>query len=369
MLFSRFKNFDSTLFVLMVLLIIIGLSVQYSLSLSQVNFKSSNFVKQSIFAVFGLVLFFVIASLDFRFIKAINLVFYILVVLLLLGVLIFGQVSHGVKGWFNLGFFNFQPIELAKLAALLALAQFWGFSRQPIRILHIIVSFIIILPLLFLIMRQPDFGSAMMIVILWFGLLLMMDRNKKHILGLLLIIILIGALGWSFFLKDYQQDRILTYLNPQSDQAGRGYQITQSTIAVGSGQIFGRGFGLGTQSQLRFLPASETDFIFAALTEEFGLMGTILLLGFYIALISRLVKIAKSAYDNFSQIFVLGAVIYFFSQAIINIGMNVGLFPIVGIPLPFISYGGSSLLVSMLILAIIESILLYQPFTHTPEQK
>ncbi len=358
----KIKRFDFSLFILTLFLIIIGLVLQYSLSLAGGS-GSNNFVKQLIFFIIGLVLFFAVSFVDYRFIKSAVFLVYVLTILFLIFTLFFGHVFRGVKGWLSFGGLNFQPAELAKFTAIIILAKFWQESRKPIRVKHIIASFVLIIPLIFLIFFQPDLGSAAMIVFLWGGILLLIDENKKHILGLLIIVILISLIGWFAFLKDYQKERISTYFSPSSDPLERGYQITQSIIAVGSGEILGRGFGLGPQSQLKFLPASETDFVFAVLAEEFGLVGGLFFLIIYSLFLYRLIVVGRTVYDNFSLIAILGSAIYFFVQLIINVGMNIGLVPIVGVPLPFLSYGGSSLLVSLLTLGVIESIIIHQPFT------
>ncbi len=360
---AQLKRFDVTLFILMALLVIFSLVAQYSLSLGIKNEGGNIFSKQTIFAVIGLFLFIIISFIDFRFVRSSAYLIYLLTFLLLIAVLIFGQNFRGVKGWFSFGSFNFQPAELAKLSTIIILAKFWQEARKPVRLKHLIFSFILICPFIFLILRQPDLGSALMIIIIWFGIFFLVDKNKKHFIGLLIIVILISSVAWFSLLKDYQKDRILTYLSPQSDPLGRGYQITQSIIAVGSGQVSGRGFGLGPQSQLRFLPAGETDFIFAVLAEEFGLIGCLILLGLYAALFYHLIRIAKLVYDNFGLVLILGTNILFFFQMFINIGMNIGLVPVVGVPLPLISYGGSSLLISMVSIALIESTIIHQPFT------
>ena len=368
MRFGLFRNFDRVLFFLMLGLIIIGLAVQYSLSLAvKLSTGTSepglnNFTKQCIFVGIGLILFFAISLIDFRFIKVSAYWVYILTILLLIGVLLFGQTLRGVKGWLNLGFFSLQPTEIAKLVAIIVLARFWQEVRQPVRVHNLLVSFLLIAPLFLLIVRQPDLGSAIIILLLWLSIIFLADKNKKHVIGLLIFIILISVLAWSFFFKDYQRERILTYLNLSSDPLGRGYQITQSVIAVGSGQFFGRGFGFSPQSQLRFLPASETDFVFASFAEQFGLFGCLILLGLNLFLLYRLIRISQTAYDNFSLVSVLGVGLYLFFQLMINVGMNMGLMPVIGIPLPFISYGGSSLLVSMIALGLVESIIVHQPF-------
>lgn len=365
--FLQLKRFDGILFIVMALLIIIGLVILYSLSLAIEHTGPNNFIKQFIFAIVGLIIFWLIVFTDFRFFKSTAYWIYILTILLLLTVLIFGETFRGVKGWLSFGFFNFQPTELAKLAAILVLAQFWQEARKPVRIRDLIISFVLIFPSIYLILRQPDLGSAALIIILWLAILFLIDKNKKHIFGLLLIIIVIASISWLFFLQDYQKDRIITYFDPQKDPLGRGYQITQSMVAVGSGQILGRGFGLGPQSQLRFLPAADTDFIFAVLAEEFGFIGCLLLLGFYTVFLYRLIDISKRVYDNFSLVLVLGVTIYFFVQMVINISMSIGLLPVIGLPLPFISYGGSSLVISMMAVALIQSIIIHQPFTKNED--
>ncbi|MDA2936182.1 rod shape-determining protein RodA [Patescibacteria group bacterium AH-259-L05] len=363
--FTFLKRFDTVLFIFMVLLIALGLATLYSLSLSFEHEGMSNFSRQLIFTGIGLVLFGVVSVTDFRFFRSVSYWIYIITILLLVAVLIFGVTFRGVKGWLSLGFFNFQPTELAKLAVILVLAHFWQEARRPIKITDVMVSFVIVLPSIYLILRQPDLGSAAMIIILWIAIFLLVDKNKKHIAGLLVILIIIASLSWMFVLEDYQKDRIFTYINPDLDPLGRGYQITQSIVAVGSGEIIGRGFGLGSQSQLHFLPAPDTDFIFAVLAEEFGLMGSLLLLGLFTLLIYRLIRISEVVYGNFSLVLVLGITLYIFLQMGINIGMNIGLIPVIGVPLPLVSYGGSSLLISMIAVALVESVVMHQPFTKT----
>ena len=351
------------MFILIFLLVIIGLVLQYSLSLSTpgINF----FVKQCIFVSVGFLFFFVISFIDFRFIKATAFSIYLLSILLLISVLIFGKELRGTKGWLDLGFFNFQPAELAKLATIIILAKFWQITRSPIKPKHLFFSLVLILPLFFLIIKQPDLGSALTIILIWLGVIFLVDSNKKHLLSLLLIIVLTITFSWFFLLKDYQKDRISIYLNPSKDSLVSGYQVNQSIIAVGSGQFLGRGFGLGTQSQLKFLPDSETDFAFAVLAEEFGLVGCLFLLGIYSLLLLRLMHIARHVYGNFSLVLICGVTIYLFFQMIINIGMNIGLAPVIGLPLPLVSYGGSSLVITLISLGLVESVLRYQPFTKT----
>ncbi|OQX71239.1 rod shape-determining protein RodA [Candidatus Parcubacteria bacterium 4484_255] len=358
--FSKLKSFDWTLFILIFLLVIIGLVLQYSLSLSA---QSANFfLKQCIFVAISFLFFWLIFFIDFRFIKATAFLIYLFSILLLGAVLIFGKELRGSKGWLDFGVFNFQVAEFAKLATIIILAKFWQVARSPVKPRHLFFSLILILPLFFLIIKQPDLGSALTIVLIWLGVIFLVDSNKKHLLSLVLIIVLASVFSWFFLLQDYQKDRILIYLNPAKDSLKSGYQVNQSIIAVGSGQFLGRGFGLGPQSQLKFLPDSGTDFVFAVLAEEFGFMGCLLLLGIYLLLLLRLVRIARQVYGNFSLVLICGVVIYLFFQMVINVGMNIGLAPVIGLPLPLVSYGGSSLLVTLVSLGLVQSVLRHQPF-------
>ncbi len=357
---KKLKRFDLGLFFGMLLLIILGLAILYSLSLR--SGATNYFKKQFIFVIIGLLVFFAATFTDFRFFKSTTYWIYILTIFLLIAVLIFGREIRGVKGWLNFGFFNFQPTELAKIVAILVLAKFWQEARRPVKISDIVISFLLISPLVYLISRQPDLGSALVIMIIALGVLFLVDKSKKHLISIFLLIAILLVVSWFFILKPYQKERIVDFLRPQQGSGESVYQITQSKIAVGSGKVFGRGFGLGTQSQLKFLPEPHNDFVFAVLAEEFGLIGSLLLLGLYIFVIFRLIKISLAVYDNFSMVLGLGVGVYLFLQMIVNVSMNIGLFPIIGLPLPFVSYGGSSLVISMLAIGLVESSLIHQPF-------
>jgi rod shape determining protein RodA len=355
------KSFDFTLFILVFLLVVIGLVLQYSLSFAG---TSVSFSRHLIFVLIGFLFFGLVYLIDFRLIKATAFFIYLLSLILLILVLFFGKSLRGTSGWLDFGFFNFQPAELAKLAAIIILAKFWQKAPSPVKTKHVLYSFLLIAPLSFLIALQPDFGSAVTIVLIWLGVLFLVDSNKKHFLSLFLIFILIASLAWFFIFEDYQKDRILTFLQPSRDVLKSGYQVNQSVIAVGSGQFWGRGFALGTQSQLKFLPDPGTDFIFAVLAEEFGLLGSLFFLLIYFLFLARLVRIARQVYGNFSLVLVCGVMIYFSFQMLINVAMNLGVAPVVGLPLPLISYGGSSLLISLISLGLVESVLRHQPFSR-----
>jgi len=362
---AKLKQFDWSLFILMMVLVSFGLISQYLLCLNEIETGISTFWRQLIFSAIGLSLFFFISCLDFRFIKSLSYPLYSFTLFLLILVLLFGKILRGVKGWFSLGPFTFQPAELAKLSVIVLLAKFWQQAQRPLKFSRFLLSFAIVAPAFFLITRQPDVGSASIIAIICLAVSLLSLQNKKHFFLLALILLIVLISSW-FLLRDYQKGRILNYFNPNRDPFGQGYQINQSIIAIGSGKLLGRSFNLATQSQLGFLPATKTDFVFAVLLEGAGFLGCLLILGVYLFFLLHLIKIARSVYDNFSLILVLGIALYFFLQMIINVGMNLGLLPVIGVPLPFLSYGGSSLLTSMIAVALVENTVIHQPAHQTP---
>lgn len=345
-------KYDWLLCVFILILIILGLIVHSGFD---------NFSRQLTFSILGLVLFFLISFIDWRYFKTFAWFFYFFSIILLVAVLFFGETFRGVRGWFYFKGISFQPVELVKFTVILALSRYWSKKGAIISWPKIIGSFFLIVPAIFLVGIQPDIGSSLIILSIGIGFILLVDRNPKRIfcLGLILLVLIAGL--WFFILENYQKDRLISYFNPKSDPLGRGWQIAQSIIAVGSGQFFGRGIGAGTQSQLKFLPAAQTDFVFAVLAEEMGLIGVILLFGFFFLLFRRLIKIAKILSDDFASLFVLGITFNLFFQFILNIGMNVGFLPIIGIPLPLISYGGSSLVANLISLGAIEGIIKKQP--------
>ena len=365
MFFKKFflfiKSFDWSLFFIIVVFLAISLAIQYTLSLGTENNDFSYFNRQLLFVAIGLVLFFIFSFIDYRAYRAYANIFYIVILALLVLVLIIGLTYRGTKGWIGIGNYNFQVIELGKIAAIILLAKFWSIRiKNGVNIKEIVLSFVMLLPAFILVLLQPDFGSFFVLFSIWFLILLIIDRKIKHFAWLFALGVVVFISMWFGTLKNYQKDRILVYLDPGKDPFGRGYQITQSMIAVGSGQLLGRGLGLGPQSQLRFLPQNRTDFVFSVIAEELGLVGISMILVFYFILFYRLLKMAKSAYDDFSLILILGFASVFLIQIIINVGMNIGIVPIIGIPLPFLSYGGSSLISSLIMMGILQSIILHK---------
>lgn len=355
--FLFFKRFDWVLFVTVLLLLILGLVALYSIALSKTISDFLNFKKQIIFIFVGLALFVIFCVLDYKWLKFYYFVFYGVAVLLLIGVLILGETVRGTKGWFSFSWFNFQPVEFAKLSLIIFLARYFSHGAHEIfKLKHILVSGLFSGLLVILVLLQPDFGSALILFLLWFGMLFLIGMKRSHLLILLLLIAVLFVSSWFFVFEDYQKARIISFFNPSSDPLGRGYNITQAQIAVGSGQLWGRGIGFGSQSQLRFIPENQTDFIFAVLAEELGFLGSILILSLWGIIFWRIIKIAQKARDDFGLFLAVSTAIIFLIQVFINIGMTIGVAPVAGISLPFLSYGGSALVMNLAMIGILESI-------------
>lgn len=340
------------------LLICFSLAAIYSIAISNDSPDFSNFRKQLLFGAFGVMLIFAISFFDYRLWRDLSYLIYGSVALLLAAVLFFGTTVSGTTGWFSILGFKFQPVEFAKIALIIFLA--WFLSNQGLRIREFkifLITAVITGVYFLLVMLQPDFGSAMILFFIWIMMIFFAGANKKHLFLIALAVIVAVLISWFFLFQNYQRDRIITFLNPQADPYDRGYQVRQAMIAVGAGQWFGRGLGFGSQSQLKFLPASQTDFIFAVIAEELGLLGVGLILFFWLIIFYRLIKAAKTVKDSFATIFILGVTVLFFVQLVINMGMNIGIVPVTGISLPFLSYGGSFLVTGLALIGIIESMI------------
>lgn len=330
------------------------------------------FSKQLIWIIFSFFIFFLFSYIDFRFLKRTDVLVFLFLfscaILLILFAL--GQISHGAQSWFNFGSFSFQPADIMKVVLILILAKY--FSRRHVEIKnikHLFISGLYAFLPFILVFLQPDFGSAMVIFFIWFGMVLVSGISKTHLFFVFLSGILIFITLWMFVFAPYQKARIMTFVNPMSDITGSGYNVFQSTIAVGSGQIVGKGVGFGTQSRLQFLPEPQTDFIFAAFSEEWGFVGSILVILLFGFIMWRILYGASLGATNFETLFGMGVAIYFMSHIIINIGMNLGIMPVTGIPLPFMSYGGSHLLAEFSALGILMSMRRYQRSVHRDDTK
>jgi len=353
------KKLDWILIISVLLLTLIGLMSIYSTSFYHVK---SYFYKQAGFIVFGLFLMMLFAFIDYRLFRnhaVFLLLLYFLSVFLLVVVLLLGRVIHGASSWFRFGIFGFEPVEFAKLVMVLIFAQYFSLRHIELyRKIHILISGAYTFLVAGLVFLQPDFGSAMVLVFLWFGVMVIAGIKLRQILFLFLIGAILVGVAWFGVLKPYQKDRITSFVNPYLDPQGSGYHQIQSMIAIGSGQLLGRGLGHGPQSQLNFLPEQHTDFIFASIGEEWGFVGLVIVFILYFLLFYRIVKTALNAENNFARLFCVGVAIVLIFQVFVNIGMNVGLLPISGIPLPFVSYGGSNLLMNFVMLGIVQSIII-----------
>ena len=274
---------------------------------------------------------------------------------LLMAVALFGDISKGARRWLNLGFMRIQPSEIMKIAMPLMLAWYFQNHESSLRVREFVIATVILLVPVGLIARQPDLGTAVLVFAAGCYVIFLAGLSWKVIVGLLLSGIAAAPLAWSF-LRDYQKARILTLLDPESDPLGKGFHIIQSTIAIGSGGILGKGWGQGTQAQLEFIPERHTDFIFAVLSEELGLIGITVLLVLYALLIGRGLMIAAQAPTLFSRLLAGAITLIIFTYAFVNMGMVSGLLPVVGVPLPFISYGGTALVTLFLSIGILMSI-------------
>ena len=348
------KKLDITLLTAVVILILLGLIIIYSTSYNSTGTDFLNFRKQAIFSVVGFVLMIGVSLFDYRALKSWTGIFYVLVCFILAAVLFFGTSIRGTTSWFDFGFFNVQPSEFVKIIMIIILAKYLAEAKNYLNDLKkIIVSGIYISLPTILIILQPDFGSALVLLFIWIAMVFMTGTKMKY-MAMIFIFGMVSFAGcWLYVFEDYQKNRIATFINPQSDLLGSGYNVNQSIIAVGSGNIWGKGLGHGSQSQLNFLPEKHTDFIFAVLAEEMGFIGVFLILGLFAILFYRLFKIAFETQDNFGKLLVLGVAFTLIFHITINVGMNVGVMPVTGIPLPFISYGGSSLISFLIMIGIV----------------
>jgi rod shape determining protein RodA len=350
----------------------IFISIAGLMTVGSFGSESSYFYKQIIWIVISVIIFFTLSLFDYRFLKRTGVVITIfsLSVLLLLALFVVGKVAGGAQSWFDFGGISFQPADFIKLIIVILLAKY--FSKRHIEIAnirHIFVSGFYVFIVFALVALQPDFGSALIIFLIWFGLILLSGISKKHLLAVFIVgAIAFGAL-WSFGLQDYQKARIVNFIHPLSDIRGTGYSAYQSTIAVGSGQILGKGIGYGTQSKLSFLPEYQTDFIFAAYAEEWGFLGVVLLFILFGILIWRVIRTAYYGATNFEILFGCGIAIMFVSHFLVNVGMNIGIMPVTGITFPFMSYGGTSLLTSFIGLGILMGMRRYRRSAHKEMMK
>jgi len=396
---KKFKYFDFSVFFSMILLIGIGIAAIYSATYSSGSAAHLNYQRQILWAGLGLIVFAVIVFTPMRFFLAFAYVFYGVAIASLLLVLVIGQKGSGAQRWLELGFLHFQPSEWAKLATIFVIARLFTDCRDWLRQKYIIalVFAVVLLPML-LIFKQPDLGTALVFapfipsLLFWGGvspmvlfsifvpfLTMIASFNFYTFFALMIIIVMILILSkrelWYLLvnillnivvgivtpflwhsLQEYQQKRVLTFLGLVTDPKGASYQLIQSKVAIGSGGLWGKGFLQGTQTQLRFLPEQHTDFIFSVIAEEAGFIGGMIVIVLFAIIILRGIKIAASARSQFSSLVAIGMVTLLLYHVFVNIGMVMGIMPVTGLPLPLVSYGGSSMLVSMTAVAFLINI-------------
>lgn len=354
-LLGRFRHIDWWLYGAVLILFVFSLATIFSIE-SAVASEEGRFWKQFLFVAIGIALLMIITQINYRFFINYAYVFYSIGLALLIGVLLFGVTIRGTTGWFQLEFLSLQPVEFAKIASILVLARFVGDYAFQLSRWHVIGRILLLMTLYAIpVLLQPDLGSTSVLVITTFVLLVSSAMPLQKLLIVCAACVILAVASWFIILQDYQKDRFLTFFNPSYDILGSGYNVTQAMISVGSGKFFGRGLGLGPQSQLEFLPERESDFIFAVIAEELGFVGVVVIIGLYTLMILRLWKGLQRVQNDYAKSIILGFTSILFTQLFINIGMNIGIMPVTGIPLPFVSAGGSSLLAMCLGLGIVQN--------------
>ncbi|WP_423187261.1 rod shape-determining protein RodA [Alishewanella sp. d11] len=347
-----FFHIDTPLLLGLIALMSYGLLVLYSASGQSERMVEAQLIRLGI--AFAVMVGF--AQINPQTIRRWSLPLFIVGTALLICVLLFGHVGKGAQRWLDLGFMKFQPSEIMKLAVPMAIAWFIASHNFPPRLSHLLVGFLMCAIPTLLIAKQPDLGTSLLIATAGIFVLFMAGMSWKIIAFVIALVSAFAPILWMFLMHDYQRRRVLTFLNPESDPLGSGYHIIQSKIAIGSGGVDGKGWMQGTQSQLEFLPERHTDFIFSVLSEEFGLIGVLILLAIYLFIIGRGLIIAARAQDNYSKLVAASFTLTFFVYVFVNIGMVSGLLPVVGVPLPLVSYGGTSMVTMMAAFGIIMSV-------------
>jgi len=340
-----FHYFDWVLLAFILCICAMGILNIYSTGFSAAVGQTPFYLKQMQWVVLGLVFMTFIFFIDYRVIAQYAYIIYGVTVALLVLVFFIGSSSHGAQRWIGGGFFAIQPSELMKVVIIITLARYFDDhkSNEPYKLKELLIPFLIVTVPFVLILKQPDLGTALILIIVFASIVFFMGVDKKSFIVALASSLVLIPTAWHF-LKDYQRERLITFLNPERDPLGSGYHIIQSKIAIGSGEILGKGFLSGSQTQLKFLPEQQTDFVFSVFAEEWGFVGSLVLLSVFTLVIFWGLKIALQARDLLGTIMALGVTALISWEVFINIGMVLGILPVVGIPLPFFSYGGSAML-------------------------
>ncbi|MDI6890096.1 MAG: rod shape-determining protein RodA [Thermodesulfovibrionales bacterium] len=355
------KNFDWITLSVVMVIALIGIMTIYSATRPLIEGEHPQFyIRQALWLILGVIALFLMVSFDYIWLGRFSLYLYIVGTILLIAVFIFSKAGMGAQRWLSLGPISFQPSEFFKLIYIIMLSQHLSITKGPINTISLFRVFFLIVFLPFiLLLKQPNLGTALIILAIFVPLMLAKGLHKK----IAILFVIIGLISLPFLgnilwegLRDYQKSRLIVFLEPGVDPTGIGYHISQSKITVGSGKFLGKGYLRGTQGPFRFLPEKHTDFIFAVFAEEWGFLGSLLLLFLYLVLIRRGLDTAKNARDDFGRFLALGITFMFSTYFFVNVGMTLGIMPVVGIPLPFMSYGGTALLSNLLAVGLLISI-------------
>jgi len=351
------RGIDPITLVCVLLLVAIGLTTVFSAALKSGHGEvRPYFMRQLMWALLGLVAMAAATMVDYRFLASYSYHFYFVSVLFLAVVLLVGKETHGAQRWFRIWGFQMQPSEIVKMACLFALAHYLDQTRERIREAKFLLGALVIAGIpAALIVVQPDLGTGLVIVTMLGGMLVAANVRRRHLVGMAITGLAVSPFVWGF-LKDYQRARLLSFVNPNLDPLGASYQVIQSKIAIGSGGFAGTGWLAGTQSQLNYLPEQHTDFIFSVFAEQWGFVGSCILALLYLGLFLQALKISESSRDFLGSILAVGVVTIISFQVLVNLLMTVGFMPVTGIPLPFMSYGGSSLLTMMACVGLLLSV-------------
>ena len=351
---SHYRDFDRPILIMIFLVFLFGLLVLFSATQAKgLPFSESYLWRQINWMVIGAISLILIINISYQKFIDLAYILYGINIIALILVLILGHIRLGAQRWFSIGAFTFQPSEFIKLNLILVLSNYIGARKEAMANLKSIFIPILLLAVPFvLVLMQPDLGTGILLLPIFFSMLFIGGARLKHMIGL----IFLGSASLPFlwnFLHEYQKQRLLVFVNPNIDPLGAGYTIIQSKIAIGSGGLFGKGWLSGTQNQLNFLPERHTDFIFSVVGEEWGLLGGAILIILYYLIVKRAFNIAASTSDMYGKSIATGISAMLALQVIINIGMTIGLMPVVGIPLPLVSYGGSSLIATFIVMGLL----------------
>jgi len=351
-------NIDWVLLGLTLTACLVGILNIYSATSTYKIVGSTYYMKQFYWLLVGMTVSFIVSSIDYHIFEDFSYWLYGFLLVLLIAVLVVGRRSMGATRWLNLGFFSIQPSELMKIVIIMTFARFFNTFNSPggLSVKDMLLPLSLLMPAVLLIMKQPDLGTATLVLLIAGSMIAYRGLKLSTVVSFILVTLPVIWISWKHLLRPYQKNRVLDFINPERSRLGSGYHIIQSKIAVGSGGFSGKGFIKGTQSQLRFLPEQHTDFAFSVFAEEWGFIGCMFLIIIYLSIILWGLNIARRCNDRFGALLAVGVTAMLFWHAVINMGMVMGMFPVVGVPLPFFSYGGTSMITSMVGIGILQNI-------------